>query len=247
LAWTLAELGEFVEARRHGEEALSLAQAADHPYSLAHAHLAMGGTLLRQGLFAEAMGVLERGIELCRNVPFLYPPIAADLAVAYAFSGRTSTAMRLATEAVTRAEGGGRLGRLSLIVTHFGEVCHLAGQIETAATRAHWALELALERGELGNQVYALHLLGLLASEQEPPDVGNAERCFGEALNLAERLSMRPLVARCHLGLGRLYRRFGEAAEAEHHLATSSGLFESMRMVFWLGRLALDRVAPVSS
>ena len=64
-------------------------------------------------------------------------------------------------------------------------------------------------------------------------------------LNLAERLSMRPLLARCHLGLGRLYRRFGEAGAAEHHLTAASGLFEAMGMGFWLGRLALDRVAPL--
>ncbi len=244
LAWSLAELGEFVEARQHGEEALRLAQVANHPYSLAHAHLGMGGTLLRQGLFAEAMGMLERGLELCRDVPFLHPPIAADLAIVYALSGRTSAAVELVREAVTRAEEGGRLGRLSLIVTHLGEVCHLAGQPEAAATHAGWALELARERGELGNQVYALRLLGLVAAEREPPDVETAKRHFGEALNLAERLGMRPLQARCHLGLGRLYRRFGEAGVAEHHLTAASRLFEAMGMTFWLGRLALDR-APL--
>ncbi len=245
LAWSLAELGDFVEARQHGEEALRLAQAANHPYSLAHAHLAMGGTLLRQGLFAEAMGMLERGLDLCRNVPFLHPPMAADLAVVYALSGRTGAAMELAREAVTRAEEGGRLGRLSLIVTHLGEVCHLAGQPEEAATRARWALELARKRKERGNQVYALRLLGLVAAEREPADVETAKQYFLEALNLAERLRMRPLLARCHLGLGRLYRRFGEADPAEHHLAAASRLFDSMGMTFWLGRLALDRVCPL--
>ena len=245
LAWSLAELGEFGEARQHAEEALRLAQGADHPYSLAHAHLAMGGTLLRQGWFSEAMGMLERGLELCRNVPFLYPPIAADLAIVYAFSGRTSAAVELAHEAVTRGEKGGRLGRLSLIVSHLSEVCHLAGQSQAAATRAAWALELARERGELGNQVYALRLSGQLAAEREPPDVESAKRNFGEALDLAERLSMRPLLARCHLGLGRLHRRFGETGAAEHHLTAASRLFEDMGMTFWLGRLALDRVAPL--
>lgn len=242
LAWSLAELGEFGEARQHAEEALNLAQVADHPYSLAHAHLAMGGTLLRQGCFGEAMGILERGLELCPTVPFLHPPMAADLAIVYAFSGRTSAALELAREAVTRAEEGGRLGRLSLIVTHLGEVCHLAGHPEMAGTHARRALELARERNELGNQVYALRLLGLLAAEREPPDVRTAKRDLGEALNLAQRLSMRPLVARCHLGLGRLYRRFGEAGAAENHLITASQLFEAMGMTFWLGRLALDRV-----
>jgi class 3 adenylate cyclase/tetratricopeptide (TPR) repeat protein len=246
LAWSLAELGEFVEARQHGEEALRLAQVANHPYSLAHAHLAMGGTLLRQGWIAEAMGMLEQGLELCRDAPFLYPPLAADLAVVYGLSGRTSAAVELARQAVTRAEEGGRLGRLSLIVTHLGEVYHLAGQADEAAARARWALELACERGELGNQVYALRLSGLVAAEWQPPDVENAKRHFGEALKLAERLGMRPLLARCHLGIGRLSRRLGEADAAKHHLTAATQLFEVMDMNFWLGRLVLDRIAPHS-
>ncbi len=245
LAWSLAELGDFTEARHHAEEALNLAHVAEHPYSLAHAHLAMGGALVRQGSFGEAMGMLERGLDLCRIVPFLHPPMAADLAMVYAFSGRMNAGLQLARGAVAMAEEGGRLGRLSLIVTHLGEVCHLADQPKEAATCARRALELARERKELGNQVYALRLLGLVAAEKEPPDVQSAEEYFGEALDLAEQLGMRPLLARCHLGLGRLYRRFGKASPAEHHLAKASCLFEAMGMTFWLGRLALDRAAPL--
>ncbi len=246
LAWSLAELGEFGEARQHGEEALRLAQVADHPYSLTHAHLAMGGTLVRQGRVAEAMGMLERGLELCRDVPFLYPPIAADLALVYALSGRIGAAVELATQAVTRAKEGGRLGRLSLIVTHLGEVCHLAGQTEAALGHARWALELARERGELGNQVYALHLWGLVAAERKTPDVEVAKQHYEEALKLAERLFMNPLLARCHLGLGHLFGRLGQVEAADHHLTAASRLFGAMGMTFWLGRLALDRIAPLS-
>jgi class 3 adenylate cyclase/tetratricopeptide (TPR) repeat protein len=244
LAWSLAELGEFDEARQCSEEALRLAQVADHPYSLTHAHLAMGGTLVRQGRVTEAMGILERGLELSRGVPFLYPPLAADLAFVYALSGRTGAAVELATQAVIRAEESGRLGRLSLIVTHLGEVLQLDGQSEAAMARARWALELARERGELGNQVYALHLSGLVAAEQETPDFETAKQHYGEALQLAEQLVMKPLLARCHLGLGQLFRRLGQAEAAEPHLATASRLFGAMGMTFWLGRLAFSPPSP---
>ncbi|HSR13280.1 MAG TPA: tetratricopeptide repeat protein, partial [Thermodesulfobacteriota bacterium] len=140
LAWSLSELGEFGEARRRSEEALRLAEAADHPYSVAHAHLARGGTLIRQGQVLEAMTALDRGLKLCRDAPFLDPPMAADLALAYAFSGRLTAALQLAEEAVLRAEEGGRLGRLSLIVSHLGEIYHLAGKPEPALARARRAL-----------------------------------------------------------------------------------------------------------
>jgi hypothetical protein len=47
---------------------------------------------------------------------------------------------------------------------------------------------------------------------------------------------MRPLVAHCHLGLGKLYRRTGEDAKAEEHLTTARALYGEMDMGFWLGR-----------
>ena len=45
---------------------------------------------------------------------------------------------------------------------------------------------------------------------------------------------MRPLVAHCHLGLGKLYRRTGDQAKAEEHLATAMAMYREMGMSFWL-------------
>jgi hypothetical protein len=33
---------------------------------------------------------------------------------------------------------------------------------------------------------------------------------------------MRPLVAHCHLGLGKLYQRMGKREQAQEHLTTAS-------------------------
>jgi len=45
---------------------------------------------------------------------------------------------------------------------------------------------------------------------------------------------MRPLVAHCHLGLGRLYRRTGDATKAQAPLATAATMYREMGMSFWL-------------
>jgi len=45
---------------------------------------------------------------------------------------------------------------------------------------------------------------------------------------------MRPLVAHCHLGLGRLYRGTGDHAKAQEHLTTAVTLYREMDMGFWL-------------
>jgi hypothetical protein len=64
-----------------------------------------------------------------------------------------------------------------------------------------------------------------------------AERCeaqYCQALVLAEPRGMRPLVAHCHLGLGKLYLRTDKREQAQEHLATATTMYREMGMRFWL-------------
>ena len=45
---------------------------------------------------------------------------------------------------------------------------------------------------------------------------------------------MRPLIAHCHLGLGKLYRRTGKREQAQEHLTTATTMYREMDMRFWL-------------
>ena len=45
---------------------------------------------------------------------------------------------------------------------------------------------------------------------------------------------MRPLQARCHLGLGKLCRRVGRLDEARAELSTAATMLREMGMTFWL-------------
>ena len=47
---------------------------------------------------------------------------------------------------------------------------------------------------------------------------------------------MRPLVAHCHLGLGKLYRRTGKREQAHAHLTTSVTALREMGMMYWLAK-----------
>ena len=78
----------------------------------------------------------------------------------------------------------------------------MAGQRDEAAAVAQRALEHAREHTEPGHEAWALHLLGAIASQHDPPDVATAEAHYRAAMTLATELGMRPLVAHCHLGLG---------------------------------------------
>ena len=45
---------------------------------------------------------------------------------------------------------------------------------------------------------------------------------------------MRPLVAHCHLGLGKLYRRTGDAREGRGAPDDRETMYREMDMGFWL-------------
>src|SRR5262249_6628036 len=74
--------------------------------------------------------------------------------------------------------------------------------------------------------------------------VPEAETAYREALTRASELCMRPLVAHCHLGLGKLYRRTGDHAKANEHLTTATAMYREMGMSFWLEKAAAEIKGP---
>ena len=54
---------------------------------------------------------------------------------------------------------------------------------------------------------------------------------------------MRPLVAHCYLGLGKLYRRTGDQAKAHEHLTTGTTMYREMGMNFWLDKAEAEQKA----
>ena len=84
-----------------------------------------------------------------------------------------------------------------------------------------------------GPAAHALHLLGDIATHPDGFDAESGEAYYREALALAGPLGMRPLVAHCHFGVGKLYRRTGKREQAREHLATAATMYREMDMRFW--------------
>jgi hypothetical protein len=57
---------------------------------------------------------------------------------------------------------------------------------------------------------------------------------------LATELGMRPLVAHCHFGLGKLYRQTNKREQAREHLTTASTMYREMDMQFWLKKAEVE-------
>ena len=56
---------------------------------------------------------------------------------------------------------------------------------------------------------------------------------------------MRPLVAHCHLGLGKLYQRTDKREQVQQHITAAATMYREMAMPFWLEQAeALMSVVP---
>ena len=109
-----------------------------------------------------------------------------------------------------------------------------ADRLEEARTQAERALMLTRERGERGLEAWAFWLLGEIASRREPTEVETAEGHYRSGPGpWPTRAACVPLVARCHSGLGRLYRRGSQRSVAQEHLATATAMYRQMDMTSW--------------
>ena len=236
LTTPLGELGEFTEAITRGEEAVRIAEAAAQPYSLALAQGTLGHLYCVKGEPALAIPALERSVALCRDYEFavVSPFTTGSLGYAYALSGRVPEALALMEQAVAQGASRRLMWWQSRRITQLGEGYLLAGRGEDALATAERALALADAHGERGSRAYALRFLAEVALRRDHPDPESAERHLGQALALAEELGMRPLVARCQLDMGQLYRRAGNRSKARDHLALAGSQLREMDMRLWM-------------
>ena len=103
LARALSELGQFELGLKRADEAVNIAAAAGHTYSLAVAHWSVGHLHLRQGELDQAIEVLTRGAELARTwgIEVWITRFASALGLAQARSGRIAESVPLLEQAVT--------------------------------------------------------------------------------------------------------------------------------------------------
>ena len=209
--------------RRHG---------APRVYAVLHG-LGLGKPYVVRGDLVEAARVLEKADSLCRewNFPLSSALVSGALGVVRARSGSGHEGVALLREAVASYErtfGHGVWHSQNVI--WLGEALMLSGQFDEAQTIGEQALALTREGRHRVSEPWALHLLGEIASRGDDCGLGAADY-FRKALDLADKLGMRPLVAHCHLALAKLSRRAGAEQEAKEHLAAATAQYRRMQML----------------
>ena len=242
LAWLarcLAELGEFDEGVDAGRRAVALAEGLDIPYSLTAACIGLGYICLIKGDLDGAGPVLERACSVASeaNLALLRPQATRLLGGAYLLAGRIDEGVARVRAAAEEVESRRLLMQQAAVLALVGEACLFTDRVDEASSVAQRALTLARERGQRGDAAVALHVLGEAAARGSL-DIAKAQQHYLAAIALAGELQMRPLLARSHLGIGRLHLRAGDRDRAEDHLLTATRLFTVMDMPLWLRQAA---------
>lgn len=232
LILSLAELGEFPEALRVANETLGLADATRNATDLLFACLSAGRVYLVKGDLPNAISTLEQALPLCQTDGdcFIYRSrVATSLGLADVLSGRTDEGLALLHEAVAADRSLRFAYSQSLTLANLAEGHLLAGGLGQAQQYAAQALETARTHGHRGWEAWTLRLHGEIARH------GNAPRAAGgfyrDAMSLARKLGMRPLLAHCHRGLASLDAR---ARARKAHLSTATKMYREMDMRLWL-------------
>ena len=244
LVMGLAALGRFAEAAEHEAEALRLAEPTQHAYTIGMALFAAGTLHLLKGDWEKARSLIEHEIAVTRtgNVVLLLAWAVASSAWILAQFAETSEALNRLREGEQLLENQAANG----IAAHhgwgyqsLGRACLLLGRLDEARRLGHRAVESSLRQP--GFAAHALHLLGDIETHPDCFDAAKGEAHYRQALTLAEPRGMRPVVAHCHLGLGKLYRRAGKRHQAREHLAIATTMYREIEMCFWLEQAEAEK------
>lgn len=235
LAWCLGDLGAFSDGRMYAEEAIALAESHNQPWSQGVAQTYLGHFYLAQGDLRTAIALLERCRALVErwDLPRLSTFAASLLGTAYALHGRSADSLPLLDEAAANLRSGDA-GTEARIAIPLCEGYLMLGRTSEARRFAGISLEGSKARKERGYEAQALRLVAEIAARSDPADRELALARFNEAQTLAIELGMRPLQARCHLGLGQLHLSAGRTRDAHDELSAAAQMLRALEMTLWL-------------
>ena len=180
--------------------------------------------------------MIEHGITVLRigNSVLLPSAVAASAWVLAQLGDATAAMNRLreAEQLLGRRAAMGLIGLGGWGYCSLGRACLHVGRLDQARSLADRSVESSSRQP--GYAAHVMHLLGDIATHPDRFDAKSGEAHYREALALAEPRGMRPLVAHCHLGLGKLSWRVRKREQAQEYLTIASILYRDMGMQYWL-------------
>jgi class 3 adenylate cyclase/tetratricopeptide (TPR) repeat protein len=228
--------GHFDAAVSYADRAVQAADASEVPQTQAYAYVYRAIPLVLKGEFTDAGPWLERAMHLSETKGLIYWFSIASFWTGWALAqaGRPVEGLGHLEQALALQERIGAKFFLANFYAGWADGLLLAGRMDEAKRIAEQAVEQASASGERQGEALALEILGEIALAETPPNVAGAAAALERTATLAEECGCRPLLARCHLSLGKLYRHTGEHGKAQEHLTTATTMYREMDMRFWL-------------
>jgi predicted ATPase/class 3 adenylate cyclase len=232
LVRSLAELGRFSEASRHEAEMFRLIERRQHWFTIGQANYYATLVHILRSDWVSAHRQIERSIDAYRagNVLLVLPQAIAHSAWCNAELGNLDEAGSRQHEAERLLQSHEDKSVFFPLEWAYRSLSHTAlirRQIDQARRFAHRALDFSKCDGEVA---HALRLLGDIGIQDQRFDADESKVHYEKALALAETRDMRPLIAHCHFGLGRLHRRTENLDLARQHLVTATTMYREMDM-----------------
>jgi tetratricopeptide (TPR) repeat protein len=237
LSSSLAVRGRFTEAIEHAAESIRLAESTRHPYTEGAAHWAAAAVHMNRGDWEQVQFELERCLAIFRtgNVAMMLPRAVAASALASAQLGESSRALQLAGEGEKLLAGlaaSGVVDYLGATYRFLGVANLRLGRLDDARRLCEHSLELCVHRP--GEEASTQRALGDIAAYADRFDAASSEAHYRKALALAAPRGMRPLIAHCHAGLGKLFWHSGLGEQAREHRTIATTMYREMGMTYWL-------------
>jgi tetratricopeptide (TPR) repeat protein len=217
-------------------DAIQMAEARQHAPSMLAAHGPAGTLQFLKGDVTRESAPFERQIAISRTgQPSMVGHTVAHSALELALRGEASLALDRILEGEQLLEEQERRG--ASFPT--GQAFHSLGRARLLLGRLDQARAIAARARETSSRypgwaAHAEHLLGDIAAHPDDFDARRGETHYRQALALAESRGMRPLVAHCHLGLGKLYLRTDKREQSQEHRTSATTMYRDMGMTYWL-------------
>jgi predicted ATPase len=227
VAWTLWFLGSPAQALARAHEALALAQALSHPYSLAWARC-----------------VAAMVYHFRRDVPAVYEQAEAAVALAtaqgfplwgawgtslrgwaLAMQGQGEAGLAQVRQGLSAYRATGAALAVPYYCTLLAEVAAHLGHPEDGLQALAEAHTLVEQHDERWWEAEACRLRGVLLLRQPGTPLAEAETWLRRALDVAHRQGAKALELRAAMSLSRLWQQQGKRTEAHALLAEVYGWF----------------------
>jgi predicted ATPase len=227
MAWALWALGYPDQALETGDEALSLAHALSHPFTLAFAFWGMAQLNQFRHEVQASLERVEATIALSNEQGFpVWVEYGTPLHVwTLVMQGNTLEGLAQIRQIMTNKPAGISNAQWPISYALLVEAYGAAGQTEEGLDVVTEALALVEKTGFRFYEAELRRLQGELLLKQVAPESRQAEICLHRALDLAREQEAKSLELRAAMSLGRLLQQQGKRDEARQMLAEIYGWF----------------------